>query len=121
MANTKLSPNEPWIHGASGFWCKKVAGKLHYLDRDERVAKRKLAKLLRDKEREASGNRDWLQARFSELCDAYLDEVKDLREPATYEGYRYRLLRALRILDPGRNVSTGLRQLRYEISVAREL
>jgi len=93
----KLSPNVPWLHEASGFYCKKIAGKLYYLDRDAGIAKRKLAKILREKEHEGSGNRDWLQAPFSELCNAYLDEVKGLREPATYEGYRYRLLRALKI------------------------
>jgi len=30
----KRNPKEPWLHEASGFWCKKVTGKLHYLDRD---------------------------------------------------------------------------------------
>ena len=97
---SKLSPNEPWLHKASGFWCKKVSGELLYLDRDRTVAKRKLSRLLRDRERQESGDRDWLQAPFSELCDVYLDEVKGAREPATYEGYRYRLLRALKILGP---------------------
>jgi len=24
---------EPWLHQASRFWCKKVGGELHYLDR----------------------------------------------------------------------------------------
>ena len=100
MPNPKLSPNDPWLHAASGFFCKKVAGKLHYLDRDYDVAKRKLTKLLRELERGQAGDRDWLQATFGELCNAYLDEVRGLREPATYEGYRYRLLRALKILGP---------------------
>ena len=63
MPNSKLSPYEPWLHGASGLWCKKVAGKLHYLDRDHKVAKRKLAKLLRDNDRQVAGARDWLMTR----------------------------------------------------------
>jgi len=81
----KLSPNEPWLHKASGFWCKKVARELHYFDRDYKAAKRKLTKLLRDRERENAGHRDWLEAPFSTLCDAFLDQIKARREPATYD------------------------------------
>jgi len=96
MSKPKLSPNEPWLHGASGFWCKKVAGKLHYLDRDYEIAKRKLAKILRDRMRVRAGGHDWLNAPFAILCNEFLE--RKLRNPTTYRDYRYRLLRALRIL-----------------------
>ena len=96
MPNPKLSPNEPWLHTASGFWCKKIAGKLHYLDRDYRAAKRKLAKILRDRGRARAGAQDWLSAPFASLCDEFLESKT--KESTTYRDYRYRLLRALRIL-----------------------
>ena len=98
MPKPKLSPNEPWLHTASGFWCKKVAGKLHYLDRDYAVAKRRLAKIRRDGTRSDVGATDWVNATVSQLCNEFL-EVADLR-PSTYRDYRYRLLRGLKILDP---------------------
>lgn len=97
MPNPKLSPNEPWLHGASGIYCKKIVGKLHYLDRDYKVAKRKLAKILRDRARANAGAHDWLNAPFASLCSEFL-EMK-LGKPSTYRDYRYRLLRALRVLD----------------------
>lgn len=93
-------PHEPWLHVASGSWCKKVAGKLHYLDRDYQTAKLKLAKLLRDEKRRESGAPAWLDLPFAQLCDEFLDDIKARREPATYAGYRYRLLRALKSLGP---------------------
>lgn len=91
--------SEPWLHEASGFWCKKVAGELHYLDRDFTAAKRKLKKLHQDLAR-GDANRDWLDALFTVLVDEYLDDIKARREGETYVGYRYRLLRALKILKP---------------------
>ena len=94
---SKLSPNEPWLHTASGFWCKKVAGKLHYLDRDYRAAKRKLAKILRDRDRVKAGAQDWLSAPFANLCDEFLERKS--KGSTTYRDYRYRLVRALRVLD----------------------
>lgn len=94
----KFSPNEPWLHTASGFWCKKVAGKLRYLDRDYKAAKRKLAKILRDRVRAEAGAHDWLSASFADLCDEFL-ENRGLNA-STYRDYRYRLLRALKTLGP---------------------
>ena len=100
MPNTKLSPNEPWPHKASGFWCKKVAGKLYYLDHDYKIAKRKLAKILRDKVRTNAGVRDWLNATFADLCDELLERKR--WKPTPYRDYRYRLLRSLRVLGTDR-------------------
>lgn len=94
--DARLSPTEPWLHRASGFWCKKVDRQLHYLDRDYKVAKRKLAKVLRDQEAVRVGARDWLNDSFAELCDEFLESKRDT--PGIYRDYRYRLCRALRIL-----------------------
>jgi len=70
--------------------------KLIYLDRDYKVAKRKLARILRDRERANAGHRDWLDATFAELFDEFLDS-KEAR-PEVYRDYKYRLSRALKIL-----------------------
>jgi len=95
----KRNPKQPWLHEASGYWCKKVAGKLHYLDRDYHVARRKLAAILAGLKRTRHGASNWEDAPFTSLCDDYLDDVKSRRARATYEGYRYRLLRALKLLS----------------------
>jgi hypothetical protein len=39
-------PKGPWFHQDSGYWCAWREGKRHYLDRDERAARAKLAALL---------------------------------------------------------------------------
>jgi len=36
---------KPWLHKASGFGCVTISGKREYLDRDYRVACRKLNEL----------------------------------------------------------------------------
>lgn len=92
----KLNPNEPWLHQASGYWCKKVSGKVHYLDKDYRVAKRQLAALWREERKRASGA--FFDGTFVELCDEYLEDIKARKSSETYRGYKYRLLRALKNL-----------------------
>ena len=82
----RKNPYEPWLHEASGFWCKNINGQLHYLDRDYTTAKRKLKKLRQDLARGGAANRDWLDAPFSVLVDEYLDDVKARRSPETYTG-----------------------------------
>ena len=96
--------DEPWLHQATGFWSKKVDGKLYRLDRDYRTAKKKLAELRKKLAREAAGEDDWLGASFLKLCEEYLDDVKAKKEPATYTTNRYRLLRALKHLPSGLKV-----------------
>ncbi len=93
----KLPPNEPWHHEASGFWCKKVAGKLHYLDHDYKVAKRKLRRILDDVARGESPSADWLEAPFSSLADEFLTDIKACQAAGTYRNYREQLLRAMKI------------------------
>ena len=95
----RRNPGEPWFHSASGFWCKKIDRELHYLDRDYHVAKKKLAAILRDRGRSQAIGTAWLHRPFAELCDEFLDDVRVRRSEKTYEGYRYRLLRALKILS----------------------
>lgn len=90
--------SKPWLHEASGFWCATVAGKREYLDRDYRVACRKLKALRNKKKREQAGGREWLDAAFAELADEFLSDIKARKQPATYSGFRYRLRRALEIL-----------------------
>jgi len=96
---SKRNPKEPWLHDASGFWCKKITGKLHYLDRDYHTAKRKLVEIFRDQKRRENGAQVWLDVPFADLCDEFLDDTKARRAEETYKGYRYRLLRALKILS----------------------
>lgn len=95
----KKKSNEPWLHQASGFWCKKVRGKLHYLDRDYTAAKKKLTKLLREQQAGKSATSDWLDVPLAQLCDEFLDDIQARKAEATYTGYRHRLMRALRSLD----------------------
>lgn len=78
----KLS-GRPWLHGASGWWCTTVNKKRKKLDKDYRVACRKLKALRTQQKREA---------------DEYLADTKARKKPATYVSRRHRLLGALRIL-----------------------
>jgi integrase len=82
------SPRKPWFHAPSGFWCAQIAGKRHYLDRDPGVAQRKLNKLLQEQKRGATGKTEWLDSHFADLADAFLDDVKARKKPATYRSYR---------------------------------
>ncbi len=95
---------KPWLHGASGWWCTTVDGKRKKLDKDYRVACRKLKALSVQQKRELAGH-DRLDVRLAELADEYLADSKARKKPATYESRRYRLLRALRIL--GTTVRVG--------------
>lgn len=96
---------KPWLHGASGWWCTTVDGKRKKLDKDYRVACRKLKALQSEKKRKEAGAHDWLDMRYSELADAYLEDSEARKKPATYKSRRYRLLRALRVL--GTSVRVG--------------
>jgi integrase len=75
------------------------------LDRDYRVAKKKLAAILRDRERSKAAGENWLDARFCDLCNEFLDDIQARRGDDTFSGYRYRLLRALRTI--GTTVRVG--------------
>ncbi|MBI1315084.1 tyrosine-type recombinase/integrase [bacterium] len=101
----KKKSNEPWLHQASGFWCKKVRGKLHYLDQDYTAAKKKLTKILREQQAGKSASSEWLDASLAQLCDEFLDDIQARKTEATYTGYRSRLTRALRSLDVQPRVS----------------
>jgi integrase len=79
---------KPWFHAPSGFWCAQVDGKRHYLDRDPGVAQRKLNKLLQEQRRGDAGRTEWLDAPFSDLADAFLDDVRARRHAVTYRSYR---------------------------------
>jgi integrase len=85
---------KPWFHAPSGFWCAQIRGKRHYLDRDPVVAARKLKKLLQDERRGDAGKQEWLDAYFSDLADAFLDDVQARKKPNTYRGYTEMLVLA---------------------------
>ena len=104
----RKSTGKPWFHGASGWWCATVLGKRKKLDKDYRVACRKLKALQALAKRGEYGNRDWLNTSFSVLADEYLADVQARKKPETYRAMRYRLLRAIRILG----VSVRLGELR---------
>lgn len=90
---------KPWLHKASGYWCGTISGKREYLDRDYKVACRKLNELRAAEKRVEAGAHEWLDAPFVTLADAYLSDVEKRRMPNTYRANRYRLLRALKIID----------------------
>jgi hypothetical protein len=77
---------KPWFHGASGWWCTTVNGKRKKLDRDYRVACRKLKALRCQQKREQVSGYDWLDAPFAQLCDDFLDDVKARRAEVTFTG-----------------------------------
>ena len=106
-SKTSRDPYEPWLQKSSGWWCKKVGGKLEYLAKDYKAAKHKLSQLVHAAQAN-SLTRDWLEAPFSNLADEYLEDVKARRAPATYSGYRYQLVRAMKILG----VSIRVRELK---------
>ncbi len=93
----RKSSGKPWLHGASGWWCATISGKRKKLDKDYKVACRKLkARLTQAKKGDASA-REWLDATFGELSDEYLEHIKATKKPASYRAFRYGILRALRI------------------------
>lgn len=90
---------KPWFHSPSGCWCATVKGKRKYLDKDEEVAGRKLQAIRKKARQEKKAkDRDWLDATFAALADEYMADIEARREKNTYNSYRARLLRALRIL-----------------------
>lgn len=90
--------NRPWLHSPSGYWCVTVDGRRTYLDKDYKVACRKLKALQAAGKRDAAGGREWLDARFGELADEFLSDRRHHWKPDTYTVNRARLLAALRIL-----------------------
>ena len=88
---------KPWLHEASGYFCTSVNRRRVYLDKDYQVACRKLRELRAEQKRGAVA-RDWLDAPFADLADEFLDDLKARRKPETHQSYRYRLLRALKVL-----------------------
>ncbi len=97
--------DKPWLHKASQMWCITLDGKRQYLDRDYKVACRKLRKLRADQERTRQGGREWLDAPFADLADEFLSDVKTRRAAGTYRNYREQLLRAMRAF--GTNLRVG--------------
>ena len=91
---------KPWFHKKSGYWCTSKQGRRIYLDREYRVAAAKLRQLRASDLRVEHGGNEWLDAPFAVLADEFMEDVKARRAEATYQSYRYRLGRALRILGP---------------------
>ena len=96
MARKKST--RPYLHKASGRWCTSIDRKRVYLDKDYAVACRKLRELRAAEARESKGVSDWFDIPFAELADEFLDDIRARKSAATHQGYRYRLLRALRVL-----------------------
>ena len=102
----RRSSGKPWLHERSGYWCSTIGGKRVYLDKDYKVACRKLRQLLAELKREEQGaHLQWLDASIVNLCDEFLDDVQSRKKPATHASYRYRLLRALKIVGPTTRVA----------------
>jgi hypothetical protein len=90
--------SKPWLHTPSGFWCATIRGKREYLDRDVRVASPKLKATLTQATGGDLTSGEWLDASFATLADEFLADIKVRKKPATYTSYRYRLLRALKVI-----------------------
>ncbi|RCS49472.1 hypothetical protein DTL42_13185 [Bremerella cremea] len=77
-----------WLHKASGFGCATISGKREYLDRDYKVACRKLNELRAAEKRVEAGVHEWLDAPFVTLADEYLSDVENpiLIGPWSHEG-----------------------------------
>lgn len=97
----RRSSGKPWLHANSGYWCSTLDGERVYLDKDYRVACRKLKQRVADARRAEQGaGLDWLEAPIAELADEFLDHIQATKKPSTHESYRYRLLKALKIVGP---------------------
>lgn len=102
----RRSSGKPWLHAKSGYWCSTVAGKRVYLDKDYKVACRKLREALAEQKRADQGvASDWLDVPIGNLADEFLDHIQASRKATTHANYRYCLLRALRIVGPKTRVA----------------
>ena len=102
----RRSTGKPWLHEKSGYWCTSVDRKRVYLDRDYKVASRKLRQLKADLRRKEQGaSNEWLDVPIADLADEFLDDIQARRKPNTHAGYRYRLLRALQVIGPATRVA----------------
>lgn len=115
----RRSSGRPWLHGASGWWCTTLNKKRKKLDKDYRVACRKLKALRTQQQREAAGGREWLGAPFAVLADEYQADIKARKPAVTSRSVRYRLLRALRIL--GTKLRVGELRKFHLTKIEREL
>lgn len=95
----------PWLHKSSGFWCSTLAGKRVYLSKDRESACRALQVLRGNPERtqDESGS-EWHDQAFVSLADLFLFDAEHRVKKSTFTGYRFRLLRALKILGPEKRV-----------------
>lgn len=80
-----------------------------YLDKDQKVACRKMREIRAAEKREAQGVTEWSDAPFAALADEFLEDIKARKSESTHQAYRYRLLRALRILGTDLCVADGIR------------
>lgn len=102
----RRSTGKPWLHENSGYWCTSVDRKRVYLDKDYKAACRKLRQLKADRKRSEQGaSNEWLLAPFADLADEFLDDIQARKKPETHTGYRYRLLKALKIIGPTTRVA----------------
>lgn len=89
---------KPYLHEASGFWCMSQNRKRIYLDKDYKVACRKMREVRATEKLESQGVTEWFDSPFAALADEFLEDIKARKSESTHQAYRYRLLRALRIL-----------------------
>jgi integrase len=102
----RRSTGKPWLHEKSGYWCTSVDRKRVYLDKDYKVACRKLRQLKADRKKSEQGaSTEWLAAPIADLADEFLDDILARKKANTHTGYRYRLLIALKIIGPTTRVA----------------
>lgn len=102
----RRSSGKPWLHAKSAYWCSTVGGKRVYLDKDYKVACRKLRECFAEQKRAEQGvGSDWLEAPIGNLADEFLDHILASRKPTTHTNCRYCLIRALKIVGPKTRVA----------------
>lgn len=96
MARRKST--KPDLHEASGFWCMSQNRQRVYLDKDCKVTCRKMREIRAAEKLESQGVTEWFDSPFAALADEFLEDIKARKPASTYHSYRYRLLRALRVI-----------------------
>lgn len=102
----RRSTGKPWLHEQSGYWCTFVEHKRVYLDKDYKLACKKLRQQKADRKKAEQGvGTEWLTAPIADLADEFLDDILARKKPETHRGYRYRLLKALQVIGPKTRVA----------------
>ena len=83
----RRSTGKPWLHEKSGYWCTSVDRKRVYLDKDYKVACRKLRQLKADRKKSDQGaSNEWLVAPIGAWPHRHT-QSRTFRRPVSPEEY----------------------------------